>query len=135
MRIATLFFFLVLTVPLTAQPLSKPLRSVPAAHVSATCPVGDAATLLDVNAVRARLFNTGALFWRSGKDGYLYRVPVEGNARSLFTAALMIGGIVENELRMSASEYGPYELWPGDLAGTLAEASDCVERDRMYSVF
>ncbi|MEM6336376.1 MAG: T9SS type A sorting domain-containing protein, partial [Bacteroidota bacterium] len=79
--------------------------------------------------------NTGALFWRSGKDGYLYRVPVEGNARSLFTAALMIGGIVENELRMSASEYGPYELWPGDLAGTLAEASDCVERDRMYSVF
>ncbi|MEM6336609.1 MAG: T9SS type A sorting domain-containing protein [Bacteroidota bacterium] len=94
------------------------------------CDIGNAEATLDINNVRAKLYNVGALFWRG--SGTHYTVPADGDADAIFTSALWIAGYVGGELRMSASGYGGYEMWPGSLADT---SGSCEERDRMYTVY
>ncbi|MEM1269118.1 MAG: T9SS type A sorting domain-containing protein [Bacteroidota bacterium] len=97
-----------------------------------TCSLGNAFSDLDVNNVRARLFNTGALFWKGA--GNIYQVPKTGNASAIFASGIWIGGLVNGELRMVASDYGPYELWPGPLDDQGMAPADCSQFDRMYNV-
>ena len=87
---------------------------------------------LDVNNVRARVFNSGALFYNGGVN--TYEVPKGGGVNALFASGIWIGGIVNEQLRAAASDYGPYEFWPGPLDETGAPPADCSVYDEMYSV-
>src|SRR5690606_4903200 len=62
-----------------------------------------AQAFLDVNGVRAGLFNRGQLFF-SGGDLY-YEVPKGSGIHSLFAAGLWVGGLVNGELRIAAATY------------------------------
>lgn len=89
---------------------------------------------LDINNVRARLFNNGALFWRGG--GNMYNVPKRESDQqhSLFGSGIWVAGIVDGELRAAASTFGPWEFWPGPLDDQGNAPADCSVYDRMYKV-
>ena len=70
-----------------------------------TCATGTAEAYLDVNNVRARLVNTGVLFYRGSPD--VYEVPKGTGLKVIFSDALWIGGMVDNELIVAAATYGP----------------------------
>lgn len=87
---------------------------------------------LDVNNVRARLYNTGGLFWKGA--GPMYNVPKSTMGNAIFAHGIWIGGMVNGELRMAASDYGPWEFWPGPLDEDGNPPEDCHQYDRMYKV-
>ncbi len=111
------------------------------AQTTGSCASSGTATAdLDVNNVRARLYNNGGLFWRGA--GNVYQVPkapegVSNSTNAIFASGLWIGGKVNGDVRLSATSYGPWELWPGPLdeAGDPDDA-DCSNSryDRIYSV-
>ncbi len=109
------------------------------AQTAGTCATGSATADLSAAGVRARVYNTGALFWKGA--GNVYNVPraPDGAAitpNAIFAASLWVGGYVGTDLRMAAADYGTYELWPGPLtpAGELPNATDCTPYDRIFRV-
>lgn len=98
---------------------------------SGTCPTGSAESSLEVNGVRARILNTGGLFWRRSPS--VYEVPKGSGLSVLFTANLWIGGMVDGDVRVSGSTYGPWEFWPGP-DRDLEPGETCEDRDRMYEI-
>lgn len=101
------------------------------------CRTGVAERDLDINNVRARMYNIGNLFWRSGDPVYV--VPANGTVSSVFAHGLWIGGRIDGELRIAATAYaqgGGFEFWPGPLNddGTLPNANDCSQYDRLFKV-
>ncbi|MEM6648037.1 MAG: T9SS type A sorting domain-containing protein [Bacteroidota bacterium] len=110
--------------------LAQPVR----AQTAGTCRLGSASDTLDVGDVRAALYNNGSFFWR-GSDN-VYTVPKDGNANSIFTANLWVGGLVEDGThRFAGTVYGPWEYWPGPLDENGNPPDDCADYDRMYSVY
>lgn len=97
-----------------------------------TCTHGEAQSDLDVNHVRARMYNTGTLFWRG--SGAHYRVPQQAKVSSIFLATIQMGGLVGGEYRMAGSDYGPFSFWPGPLDAHGRAPEDCSEFDRIYSI-
>ena len=97
------------------------------------CQTGEAAAELNVAGVRAGLFNLGGLFWRGG--GTLYEVPNGSGKTPLFNASLMVGGLVEGQVRFAGSTYSAWEYWPGPLTsdGTTTPAT-CAAYDRIWVV-
>ncbi len=102
------------------------------AQTTGTCSPGTASKDLDVNNVRARLYNTGGLFWKGA--GNIYTVPKEAQANAIFAHNLWIAGMVDGALRITASDYGPWEWWPGPLDSLGYPPLDCADYDRMYKV-
>ncbi|GAB5517988.1 MAG: hypothetical protein RhofKO_02390 [Rhodothermales bacterium] len=101
-----------------------------------SCQFGLATTDLDVGDVRAALYNNGSFFWRGSARGNVYTVPKGGQANSMFTASLWIGGLVEDKThRFAGTVFGPWEFWPGPLDEAGNPPNDCAEYDRMYSVY
>ncbi len=122
-----------LLLALATLPLAAQAQSV------GTCARGTATADLASNAVQARLFNTGGLFWRGAQP--LYRVPVGPTGQppapnAIFAATLWVGGVADGQLRMSAADYSNWELWPGPLddGGILPNAADCTPYDRIWRV-
>ncbi|MEM1269101.1 MAG: T9SS type A sorting domain-containing protein [Bacteroidota bacterium] len=111
-----------------------PALSATAESASAVCPTGQATVNLDINNARARLYNTGGLYFRQNQ-GSIYQLPVGTERSPMFSSAIWIGGEVDGALRMAATDYGPYEFWPGPLASATDPDTDCAAQDRMYSVF
>lgn len=105
---------------------------VQAQPVPGTCEVGNAEAVLDANNVRAKLYNTGNLFWRG--HGNVYAVPKWGRANAIFTAGLWIGGKVAGELRFAGAQYGRYHYWPGPLDNDGAPPADCAAFDHIYTI-
>ena len=97
------------------------------------CEPAMAEAYLDVNNVRARVPNNGGLFWRGSP--HVYEVPKYGNANAVFAASIWIGGLVNDELRIAASRYGPWEFWAGPLSELGFPPTDCRLFDRVYSVY
>ena len=98
-----------------------------------SCSLGSASQDLDVNNVRARLYNNGALFWKG--SGHVYTVPKDGEAQSIFAAGIWLGGLDPNgEIRFAGTAYGPFEYWPGPLDEHGSPPSDCSLYDRMFKV-
>jgi hypothetical protein len=88
---------------------------------------------LDGNNVRARLYNTGSLFWKG--SGNLYRVPREGEADAIFASGIWIGGLDANgALRFAGTAYGPFEYFPGPLDASGNPPTDCSVYDHIYRV-
>ncbi len=111
------------------------------AQTAGTCTTTGTATAdLDVNNVRARLYNAGGLFWRGA--GNVYNVPKAASGRpvtpnAIFASGLWIGGKVDGEIRLAATDYGPWEFYPGPLTESgAAEDATCTNAryDRIYVV-
>jgi hypothetical protein len=128
--LASVAFVLWLAVPSAAQP--EP----------GNCSLGTAQAELSVNNVRARLFNIGALFWR--EDDPVYFVPKSSDVSPMFAHTFWVGGKVDGQLRMAATQYDNHEFWPGPLLEDgslpptthtpLPNPADCAPFDRLYSV-
>lgn len=97
-----------------------------------TCGPATASRDLDVGNVRARLYNSGGLFWQGSNA--VYTVPKDKLTDALFAHGLWIGGLVEGDLHMAASDYGPWEFWPGPLDADGNPPVDCTPYDRMYKI-
>lgn len=123
--------------PLRLLALLPLLAASAAAQTTGTCALGTATDTLAANDVRAALYNTGGLFWKG--NGPLYTVPASAPGtptNAIFSATLWVGGTVNGQLRMSAANYGGWEMWPGplDAGGTLPSATDCRAYDRIWRV-
>ena len=97
-----------------------------------TCSRSLGEAYLDVNNVRARIVNTGGLFYRG--EPHVYEVPIHSGSNAIFAAALWIGGMIDGDLRMSAARYGNNELWAGPLDDSGNPPKDCNVYDRIYKV-
>ncbi len=103
------------------------------AQTTGTCDTGVAAAELDVAGVRARVFNTGGLFFQGGGLGE-YEVPKGSGAHSVFASNIWVGGMVNGELRISAATYADREFWPGPLDSEANPPPDCSIYDRIWKV-
>lgn len=99
---------------------------------SDTCATGEAEAYLDINNVRARLMNTGNLFWNGSPD--VYEVPQGSGVNSIFTAGFWIGGLVGDSLHIAAARYRDYEFWPGPLDMNGQPPRVCESYDRIYTI-
>ena len=122
-----------------------PLLALALLAASASAQVGDCATgtavaYLENAGARAPLYNTGSLFWDDAdRPSVGYEVPKGSGVSAMFVSSLWIGGLAngnEHDLRLSATRYGPYELWPGPLAadGGAPSAASCAAADRIWRV-
>ncbi len=108
---------------------------------SGTCTVtGSATSDLAVNNVRARLFNNGGLFWKGNNAVYNVPAVAEGQPltpNAIFAAGIWVGGLVNGEPRIAATDYGPWEFYAGPLtaSGALDDPTCTDPRyDRIYTV-
>src|SRR5690606_3642464 len=114
--------------------LLGPLPPVSAQQVG-TCAPGTAEKALDINDVRAHVFNGGNLFFgnvTTSGDGYL--VPKATGNSPIFASSLWIGGKVDGELRMAGATYYNFEFWPGPLDEEGNPPEDCTPYGRIYRV-
>ena len=103
------------------------------AQAIGNCTAGIASGDLDINNIRARLYNTGVNFYNRGV-GTFYEVPKETRINAIYSQGLWVGGKVDGELRVTGSDFGPWEYWPGPLSDKGQPPADCSEFDRMYRV-
>ncbi len=96
------------------------------------CNLGSASAELDVNNVRARLYNNGGLFWIGGSP--IYEVPKGSGQNAIFASGIWIGGLADGELRVAAATYSDWEFWPGPLDAAGEPPADCSVYDRMFRV-
>jgi hypothetical protein len=97
-----------------------------------TCQPSLGEAYLDVGNVRARILNNGNLFWRGSP--HVYEVPKGGGSNALFSSAIWVGGLVDGQLRLAGSTYGPYEFWAGPLDESGLPPVDCSRFDRVFEV-
>ncbi len=122
-----------LTVALFVATILLATTNKVSAQTVGTCKLGSAIDTLDVNNVRASVFNAGQLFWRG--SGNVYTVPKDGQANAIFASGIWLGGLDEDEqLRFAGTAYGPFEYFPGPLNELGDPPSDCSEYDRIFNV-
>ena len=102
-------------------------------QTTGTCAPAEAEAYLDVNNVRARIFNNGALFWRSGQP-YVYEVPKGSGVNAIFNASFWIGGLHGVQRRVASPRYGNWEFWPGPLDDDGNPPDRCTYFDRLYKI-
>ena len=128
----------------TYVPFVFALLFVPAASAQTdpslvgTCAPRTAVAHLEINNVRARIFNGAELFW--GPDpvgssrGPGLEIPISSGLSAHFADGLWLGGLVNDEIRVSGSSYGPYEMWPGPIPKDGVPPQDCSEYDQFWSL-
>ena len=120
--------------------LTAPLR----AQVVGDCAHGRAEADLAINDVRARVFNTGSLFYGNTTFGDGYLVPrgctyvdTFGDTRPcspIYAASLWVGGLVNDTLRVAGAAFDDFEFWPGPLDEQGQPPEDCAPYDRIFRV-
>lgn len=103
------------------------------AQVTGSSEPAQANAYLDVNNVRARIFNDGNLFWNRQHGGRVYEVPKESGIHALWNAGVWIGGKVQDTLRVAAGSYGRHGFWAGPLQDG-PPPNDCLPYDRIYEI-
>ncbi|MEX1055018.1 MAG: hypothetical protein WED81_03250, partial [Rhodothermales bacterium] len=135
-RLLLLFIFLGSTVAIADVDKDKDKKKQQSAGVlsksESACATGSALAFLDVNNVRASLYNTGGLFWKG--SGNVYTVPKTGRANAIFASGIWLGGMVGDELRMAGTTYGPFEFFPGPLDDNGNPPADCSPYDRIFII-
>ncbi len=119
-RTIWLFLFAVLTASVQAQSVG-------------TCEPAEAEAYLDVGNVRAKVFNSGNLFWDKYYP-YVYEIPKGSGKHSFRTASFWIAGFVEDSLRVAAPQYWLNDFWPGPLQATDPAANLCTESNRIFEI-
>ncbi|MEM1043886.1 MAG: T9SS type A sorting domain-containing protein [Bacteroidota bacterium] len=105
------------------------------AQATGDCLPGTAEADLDVNDVRARLFNGGNLFFGNQTvSGAGYLVPKASGVSPIFNTELWVGGQVDGELRAAGAFYSSFEFWPGPLDEAGNPPADCSVYDRIFVV-
>ena len=112
--------------------LCAPAYSQISSDLVGSCEIGQAEAYLDVGNVRARLFNSGNLFWRGSP--YIYTVPIGGNANTTFVDDFWFGGMVDGDVRVAGGVYGPWEFWPGPVPDDGSTPSDCSPYDKFWTI-
>ncbi|NQV71711.1 T9SS type A sorting domain-containing protein [bacterium] len=128
MRTATLFL-------LTAF-LAWPALAQTDPSLVGNCAPRTAVAYLDVNNVRARIFNGSELFY-GPPDGYSgggLEIPIGSGHIAHYADNMWLGGLVNDEIRTSGSTYGPYEMWPGPIPSDGTPPKDCSASDRFWSL-
>ena len=99
------------------------------------CTLGLAQKDLDVNNVRARLFNFGSIGYGNGAEAQYIAPKASGNS-PIYAMGVWMGGMVGDELRTAAATYINFEFWPGPLGsdGRPVNPNDCSAYDRLYKV-
>ena len=97
---------------------------------SCTPALGEA--YLDINNVRARILNNGGLFYRG--EPHVYEVPKGGGATALFAGGFWVGGLVDGQLRVASTRYGPWEFWAGPIDENGNPPADCSVYDRIWKI-
>ncbi len=99
------------------------------------CALGQAQKELDINNVRAGLFNTGSIAYGNGAEAQ-YIVPKNSGNSPFYAINIWIGGLVGSELRTTAATFNRFEFWPGPLGsdGRPVNLNDCTAYDRLYKV-
>ena len=111
----------------------QPMTAVgQAADSTIVCAPATAEAFLDVGNVRAKIMNNGGLFWNGGSD--TYEIPKGSGLHSVFAASLWLGGLVDEELHMAATTYGPWEFWPGPVTESGPLPESCAQYDRIWSL-
>ena len=115
------------------------LMGAVAAHAQTpgNCRLGRATADLDIGNVRARLYNTGGLFWNGAANVYNVPKAEEGSPISpnaVFAQGIWIGGRTGPQIRLAAQAYGNWEYWPGPLDENGNPPSDCSKYDHIYLV-
>ena len=103
---------------------------------------GDAQIDLDANNVRARLLNSGDLWWNLQDGSYIAPTAEPGFAEvsAIFAGALWIGGVgPTGDLRLAAQQYrttNATDYYPGPLKSGEAspDIEDCNNWDRFWKV-
>jgi hypothetical protein len=109
------------------------LIAVPAqAQSTGNCEAAIGESFLDINNVRARILNNGNLFWRGSP--HVYNIPKGGPVNAIFASGIWMGGLVNGQLRLAGSTYGPYEFWAGPLNDDGSAPPDCDPYDRVWKV-
>lgn len=110
------------------------LMSAPATQAQSvgSCEQAIGESYLDINNVRARILNNGNLFWRGSP--HVYNIPKGGPSNAIFASGIWMGGLVNGQLRLAGSTYGPYEFWAGPLNDDGTAPADCSVFDRVYKV-
>ncbi len=106
------------------------------------CPEPAASTVLEGLDVRARLFNSGTLFYGPGHpDGDGYQVPIQpgdpdAGRSAVFTTSFWLVGRVGGELRTVAERYENFQFRPGATGadGTPPTPAECASADRIWTV-
>ncbi len=112
--------------------LSAPAFSQINPDLVGSCEIGSSEAYLELKHVRARLFNSGTLFW--GGHPSVYEVPRGSGKNAIFNDNFVIGGMVDGTLRTAGSTYGPYEFWPGPIPKSGDPPTDCSAYDRFWQV-
>ncbi|WP_420455398.1 hypothetical protein [Rubrivirga sp.] len=121
--------------------LSTEAAAATAAANSAECSLGQVDMDLNINNVRAKMYNIGGLFWRGG--GPQYEVPYNPNSEnpgpnSIFASGIWIAGLLdgnESNLRFAGATYSSWEFWPGPLdANGETNAGRCASFDKIWRV-
>ena len=99
------------------------------------CTLGLAQKDLDINNVRARLFNLGSIGYGNGAEQQ-YIVPQASGHSPFYAISIWIGGMVGSELRTAGATFNNFEFWPGPLGsdGRPVNPNDCSAYDRLYKV-
>ncbi len=87
---------------------------------------------LDINNVRARILNTGGLFYRG--EPHVYEVPKGSGSNAIFASGIWLAGEVGGQLRATATRYGEWEFWAGPLDENGNPPNDCAIYDRVFKV-
>lgn len=102
------------------------------AQAVSTCPRSLGEQFLDINNVRARILNTGGLFYRG--EPHVYEIPKGSGSNAIFASGIWLAGQVGGQLRAAAARYGNNEYWAGPLDDAGNPPVDCVVYDRVYKV-
>lgn len=97
-----------------------------------TCNRSLADAYLEANNVRARIVNTGGLFYRG--QPFVYEVPRFSNSHSIFAGGIWIAGQIDGQLHAAVTLYGNNEYWAGPLDDQGNPPLDCVEFDHVFSI-
>jgi len=117
-------------------------KSAPKAEIkqnSAGCAAASGFRYLNVNNVRTRI-NTGGDMWWDLHDFSQYFIPANGQATSLFSGSLWIGGLdINDQLKLAALKFrqSGNDYWPGPLTidGTASvDEVTCARYDRHFVI-
>jgi hypothetical protein len=106
-------------------------------QLAASCTPASAKTDLDINNVRTTIMTGGDMWW--DLTTAKYEIPKDGNAHSIFSGALWIGGLdAGGQLKVAGMTYRQTgnDFWPGPLDTTniSIEGSTCVAYDRHWKI-
>lgn len=119
-------------------------RPAPVApKVASDCKNTTAQFDLDINNIRARILNGGDLWWDPIAQTNYYEVPIGSNKNSIFTGALWISGLDnQNQIKAACQTYrqsGANDFWAGPISkdpvtGLLDVAvTTCEQYDRFWT--